>query len=219
MNWMLPFDPYSGAFVLIGTLAATWLRCGARNCGEALRAIGTLLARPFDAEGTRAELAVQIQEIRERGLLGAEPRHLVDGEFDDLSDRLIKHRSVATLHEEHERHRSRRMASAEAAREVLLQAAELSPVLGLAGTLLALGATGTQAATGNYAAAIGIAVGTTFFGLICAHFLFVPLASRIARRAAAEEAARQELLDWLVEGAETASQPRRAAKLVKKVAA
>lgn len=201
-------DPVSAAFVIVGTLAATVLRCGVAECRLALRTLVALPSAPFDKDATRKELAAQIREIGEDGFLRAEPHHFGDGAFDQLADRLISQRSVKALHDEHRRHRDQRTATAGRARDVLLQAAELSPVLGLAGTLLSLGSLAADdGAPGGFAGAIGMAVGTTFFGLICAHFVFAPLAAAIARRAHAEEQARQDLIDWLAAGVESVVRP------------
>jgi chemotaxis protein MotA len=210
MDFTQTIEPASAVFVLTGTLAATVLRCGWKECGVALRALAALPKKPFDKDSTRKELAAQIREIGEDGFLRAEPHHFGDGEFDAVADRLISQRSVQGLHDEHRRHREKRLALSERARDVLLQAAELAPVLGLAGTLLSLGGlAGGEGGSAGIAASIGMAVGTTFFGLICAHFLFAPLAAAIARRSAAEEQARQELIDWLAAGIEAAVRPMR----------
>lgn len=202
-------DPLSIAFVFCGTLAATLLRCGWRDCVAAVQAIGHLFARPFDSLRIRAGLAAQVREIGERGLIRVEPRQIGDGEFNELSDALVRHRSIRALYDEHERHRTRRAALAATARAVLAEAAELAPVLGLAGTLLSLGGLSALAVDGDYGRAIGLAVTTTFYGLISANFLFAPLAGAIARRARAEEQARQELLAWLTEAVERAGPAQR----------
>jgi chemotaxis protein MotA len=202
-------DPLSIGIVLGGTLAAALLRCGWRDCASAAQAVGHLFARPFDSLGVRAELAAQIREIGEVGLIRAEPHRVGDGEFDELSDALVHHRSIQALYEEHDRYRARRAELAQTARSVLTEAAELAPVLGLAGTLLSLGGLSAAAVDGDYGTAIGMAVTTTFYGLVFANFLFAPLAGAIARRARAEEQARQDLLDWLTEAVEHAAPPRR----------
>jgi chemotaxis protein MotA len=54
-----------------------------------------------------------------------------------------------------------------------------------------------------------MAVTSTFYGLVAANFIFAPLAGALARRARAEEQARQELLDWLTEAVERAAPTRR----------
>ncbi|MBN9504985.1 MAG: MotA/TolQ/ExbB proton channel family protein [Altererythrobacter sp.] len=210
MTFVNILDPLSIAFVLGGTLVATLLRCGWRDCGAAVQAIAHLFSRPFDSLRVRAELAVQIREIGERGLIRVEPHQVGDGEFDELSDALVRHRSIRSLYDEHERYRARRAALAGTARAVLAEAAELGPVLGLAGTLLSLGGLSALAVDGDYGSAIGMAVTTTFYGLISANFLYAPLAGAIGRRARAEEQARQDLLDWLTEAVERAAPaPRR----------
>jgi chemotaxis protein MotA len=198
-------DPLSIVFVLGGTLAAALLRCGWGDCVTAAQAVGQLFARPFDSLRVRAELAAQIREIGELGLIRVEPRKIGDGEFEELSDTLVRRRSIQALYDEHERHRTRRAQQAATARSALTEAAELAPVLGLAGTLLSLGGLSTLAADGEYGRAIGMAVTTTFYGLISANFLFAPLAGAVARRARAEEQARQELLAWLTEAVERAA--------------
>ncbi len=207
MNPMQLLDPVSAAIVLGGTLAATLLRCGWRDLRAALQLLAQLPTRPFDSGRVRAELAAQVREIGEDGILRAEPHSFGDGEFDDLSNTLVKRRSIRALHDEHARHRSRRQQSAETAIRVLGEAAELSPVLGLAGTLVALGGV-SAAGDVDYAASIGTAVITTLYGLVFANFLFAPLAGAVARRARAEEGERQELLDWLAQAVER-SIPRR----------
>lgn len=190
------FDPLSAAIVLGGTVAAVLLRCGRQDARCALVAVAHLFARPFNVARVRAELALQIQAIGEDGLVRAEPRRFGDGEFDELSAALVRHRSIQALYDEHERYRRRRSVLAGTAGRVLAEAAELAPVLGLAGTLLALGGL-SAVADGDYARSIGTAVTTTLYGLIAANFLFAPLSTAVERRARFEEKARQELLDWL----------------------
>lgn len=201
MNVMQLLDPLSAAIVLGGTLMATLLRCGWRDARAALQALAQLPSKPFDSVRVRAELAAQVREIGKDGILRAEPHRFGDGEFDDLSDALIRHRSIAALHDEHARHRSRRQRAADTAARVLGEAAELAPVLGLAGTLVALGGF-SAAADADYARSIGTAVITTLYGLVLANFVFGPLAGAIVRRARAEERERQELLEWLASAVE-----------------
>ena len=191
-------DPASAALVIFGTLAATVMRCGAADSRMALGALAQLFAPRFDAVHARAELAIQVQEIEEDGLVRAEPRHFGDGEFDEMTDALLSTRSIEALYERHTTHRVRRIESARRAGSVLACAAELAPVLGLVGTLVSLGGLSTAvAADGDYARAIAMAVATTLYGLVAANFVFAPLAAAVARRAEAEDRAREELLDWL----------------------
>ena len=207
VDFMQLLDPLSAAIVLGGTLAATLLRCGWRDARRALHALAQLPTRPFDSVRVRAELAAQVREIGRDGILRAEPHRFGDGAFDELSDALIRNRSIAALHDEHARHRGLRQQAAETAARVLGEAAELAPVLGLAGTLVALGGF-SAGGDADYARSIGTAVITTLYGLVLANFVFGPLAGAVARRARAEERERQELLDWLA-GAVERSVPRR----------
>lgn len=189
-------DPLSAAIVIGGTLLATLLRCGWRDARAALAMLAQIPYRPFDSDRVRAELAAQVREIGEDGILRAEPHRFGDGEFDDLSEALVRHRSIKALFEEHERHRQRRQAIAQTAVRVLGEAAELAPVLGLAGTLFALGGY-APGVDGDYARSIGTAVVTTLYGLVLANFVFGPLAGAVERHARTEESERERLLDWL----------------------
>jgi chemotaxis protein MotA len=204
MNGIPLLDWSSLALVLVGTVAATVLRCGWADTRLAAHALAQLLSRRFDPVRARAELAIQVQEIEEDGLVRAAPHRIGDGEFDEMTDALIRTRSIQALHESHEDHRARRMEAAHRAVTVLVSAAELSPVFGLVGTLVALGRlTSTVEATGNFAGAIGMAVATTLYGLVAANLLFAPLAAAISRRANAEDRAREGLIAWLSTAIET----------------
>lgn len=198
MNGIPLLDPASLALVLGGTVAATMLRCGWADTRIALHALAQLFSARFDPVRARAELSVQVREIEADGLVRATPHRFGDGEFDEMTDALIRARSIEALHESHEDHRARRMETSHRAVVVLVSAAELSPVFGLVGTLVALGRlSSTVASTGNFAGAIGMAVATTLYGLVFANFLFAPLAAAISRRAEAEDRAREGLIAWL----------------------
>jgi len=98
-----------------------------------------------------------------------------------------------------EKHKVRRVAEAETAVGVFVQAAELAPVFGMAGTLVALSrlAATDLSAEGAITAAIALSVVTTLYGILLANLLLAPIARLIERAAAREEAARQEVVDWL----------------------
>ena len=198
MNSYPLLDPASAALVIFGTLAATVMRCGWADTRAALSALAQLFTPRFDAVHARAELAVQVQEIEEDGLLRAEARHFGDGEFDAMTDALLKTRTIEALYERHTEHRVLRIESARRAGTVLARAAELAPVLGLVGTLVSLGGLSTAVAEdGDYARAIAMAVATTLYGLVAANFVFAPLAAVITRRAEQEDGAREDIIAWL----------------------
>ena len=214
MNPAALFDPLSAAIVVGGTLLATVLRCGPADCRVALAALGQIGARHFDAEGTKAELAVQVQEIQQDGLLRAHPHHFGDREFDEATDALIGRRSVAALLAAHETHKARRGVVSTRAAATWAQAAELAPVFGLAGTLISLSQLPSGGGGGgSYAGAIGMAVQTTLYGLLLANLLLAPLSRVIDRSAAKEERARQRIVDWLAgQVAPAMPHPRRKAQ-------
>lgn len=189
------FDAASLLIVVGGTCIATALRCGGEDLHAAGVAIGQLVRPRFHAADVRAELAVQVREIQQDGVLRAEHHHVGDEEFDDATDALIGTRSVEALHDAHVAHKRRRMKQNRRAVRTLTQAADLSPVLGLAGTLISL--TQMSGGDGDFTNAISMAVLTTLYGLLLGNLIFAPFARAVARRASHEEAERQRLLDWL----------------------
>jgi chemotaxis protein MotA len=198
MNVTSLLDPASAIIVVGGTLLATVLRCGLSDCRLALGALGQLGRRRFDADETRAGLAVQIRQIQREGLLRSQPQALADRVFGEATDRMIGSRSVSALLETHEAHKARRLHADNRAVRTLAQAAELAPVFGLAATLISL----TQLPANGidrhaYMGAISMAVSATLYGLLLANLLLAPLARAVERAAAEEEAERQKVVDWL----------------------
>lgn len=205
-------DVRSFAIVVGGTLIATLLRCGLGDCRRALTAIAAIGQRSFDPDKVRAELAIQVQEIKNDGILRAPAHEVGDREFDEVSDALIGRRSIPALLAAHEGHKARRTAFNNSAVRTLAQSSELAPVFGLAGTLLSLAYLPRTGISGtDYASTISMAVLATLYGLILANLLLAPLACIVNRRAEAEEAERQKVLDWLAEQvAASCLPPRRA---------
>lgn len=211
MEWMNLVDGPSAGIVLGGTLVATVLRAGPADCGMALAKLAQLGRSHFDAAKVRAELAIQIQEIRKNGIYRAHPHHMGDAEFDEASDALIGSRSVAALVERHEAHKQRRLSDSARAAHTLAQAAELAPVFGLAGTLISLSQLPAEnLANGAFTGAIAMAVITTLYGLLAANLVLAPLARAIERAAQDEETERQAVIDWLAAQVADACPPRRA---------
>ncbi|MEZ5735682.1 MAG: MotA/TolQ/ExbB proton channel family protein [Novosphingobium sp.] len=191
-------DPAAAAIVIGGTFVATILRCGFTDCGHALAGLARIGRPRFDAQGVRAELAVQVREIHRDGLLRVNPHQFGDREFDEATDALISRRSVPALLTAHERHKQRRLEVDRRAVQTLAQAAELAPVFGLVGTLYSLS---QLAAVGigkdAFAGAISTAVLTTLYGLLLANLVLAPLARIMERAASDEEKERQKIVDWL----------------------
>ena len=204
-------DVRSATVVFGGTLVATVLRCGLKDCRRALTAIAALGRTSFDATRVRAELAIQVQEIQADGILRTAPHEVGDKEFDEVSGTLIERRSIPALLAAHEGHKARRTAFNTAAVRTLAQASELAPVFGLAGTLLSLALLPRTGISGtDYASTISMAVLATLYGLVLANLVLAPLACIVNRRAAAEETERQKVLDWLADQVAGIDQQQRA---------
>ena len=198
MNLAHLIDGPSAAIVFGGTGLATLLRCGFSDVKATAAALGGMGRAHFNAESVRAEMAVQVQEILQDGIVRAAPHHFGDSEFDEVAGELIARRSIPALIAAHERFKARRQSASEAAVRTLAQAAELAPVFGLAGTLIALSQLPAQGiARGAFTSAIAMAVLTTLYGLLLANLLLAPLARMIDRAARREEAERQNVVDWL----------------------
>ncbi|GMN01780.1 MotA/TolQ/ExbB proton channel family protein [Erythrobacter sp. MTPC3] len=187
-------------FVLLGTLTVTFVRTGRSSSMETVRHLARLTRRPFNLARQRAELASRVEQMRQNGVFRGSVGAVSDPEFADATAALIHHRSTDAMVAEHQRHRALRHASLETAVQALERAGELSPVLGLAGTLLALSQLpGTDlAGEGAVMASVSSAVVSTLYGLLLAHLVWHPLASAIERRAKSEEKQREELTMWLV---------------------
>jgi chemotaxis protein MotA len=198
MSYLNLIDGQSAAIVVGGTVLGTVLRCGFKNSAMAIGGLAGSLRPHFNASRARSELALQVQEIHRDGLLRAEPRHFGDEEFDEMTDTMIGRRSGSALLEKHRTHKHARLARSRIAVQTFNQAADLAPVFGLAGTLIALSQLTANAAPGTLiSSSIPMAIITTFYGLMTAHLLFAPLARFIERKAEKEEAERQKLVDWL----------------------
>jgi len=198
MNVESLIDPTSAAIVVGGTLLATVLRCGLADCGLALGSLAALWKPRFNAEKARGELATHVQAIRRDGLIRAKTHHFGDPEFDEVCDGLAEQHSLAPLRASHRSHRLRRQDRSRRAVDTFAQAAELSPVFGLAGTLISLSQLPSGgAASGDFTGAIGMAVLTTLYGLVLGNIVFAPLARVVERAADHEERERQSVVEWL----------------------
>ncbi len=198
MDFTALLDPLSAGIVLGGTLLATLIGSGRRELAAMLASIWHLAQRPFEYDRARAEIARDVEAIRVDGVLRSRPFHSSDSEIASVTEALIHDRSLNSLIDAHDRFRRDRMELRKRALRPIRLAGEMSPVFGMAGTLISLSqlsniADGGLASMGS----IGMAVVTTLYGLLAAHLLFYPLASLVERRGLAEEAGRQQLIDWM----------------------
>lgn len=214
MDLQLLIDPDSAGFVLAGTIVATLARSGLEDCRQTAAQLARLARKPFNLPQHRAELARPVEAMRQDGVIRSEAAPLSDREFSDATAALVRHRSTDALMDEHRRHASERATKRQQAISTLGDAGELAPVLGLAGTLLALSqlpATGLSN-EGAVMASVGTAVVSTFYGLLAAHLLFLPLAGAISRRGRREERDREALARWLVDKLEPACPSKTSAR-------
>ncbi len=200
MDFSALWDPASAAIVIGGTLFATALRAGFADLTATLLVLGGLTRRRFDYPAARAEIAAQVEDMRHDGVLRAEPSKSSDSEIADATGALIRHRSIQAAMAEHARYQRNRLAKRERALRTIYAAAELTPIFGLAGTLLALSQLPEGSASNqDLMGAVGMAVISTLYGLLAAHLLLMPLARWIERAGEREEVDRNHLFDWLAQ--------------------
>jgi len=212
MNYAALLDPVGAGIVLGGTALAVLLGSGRRELGAMLVDLARLLRPRFDPEAARAEIARDVEAMRNDGLLRAQPVQSSDEDIVAATDALVHDRSPRSLVATHEVLLHKRVEARERGLRPLRLAAELAPVFGMAGTLFALSQ--MQIAAGVDSALlvdIGMAILTTLYGLLLAHLLLHPVARLIERRGAREDADRREVIDWLARQL-TLDNPRRAAK-------
>ncbi len=211
MDILALFDGTAALIVVGGTALATVLRCGTHDIVHTGRRVGAMFGgQTFDPARARARLSKQVREIQQEGLLRAHSAHVGDCEFDDATDALLEKRSIEALLERHEMHKARRLEVSNMAVATLIQASELAPVFGLAGTLVSLSQlSGSAIGQNALAGAIALAVLTTLYGLLLANLLLSPLARRLERHARAEEVDRQAVIDWLAGQVAPACRPAR----------
>lgn len=200
MNIEALYDPASVAIVVGGTLLATMLRSGRTEWRAARHLCLRLACAGFNRRKARARLASSIAAIQRDGVHRTDVSSLGDGDLVEATAALIRHRSLAAFVRIHERQQADRARLRRDAVRLLVQAGELAPVFGLAGTLLALSqVTGHEGVAGGPAETVAMAILTTLYGLILAHIVLLPLARLIERRGEREEAERQLLADWLLD--------------------
>ena len=191
-------DPVPAAIVVGGTLLATVLRAGRADCRSTARALAALLRPSFNPDLIRRDLAPLANDIRKDGVYRARARATGDPALDDAIKAMIEGHSASMLLMHHTNDRKKRLARAQRAAVTLAQAADLAPVFGLAGTLVSLAQlSGRGIARAMFMNAISMSVLATLYGLLLANMLLAPLARAIERRAEREEAARQDLIDWI----------------------
>lgn len=199
MNFWPSFDALGAAIVLGGTAVATLARCGVTACKTTAVQLRELARPRFDLASHRAQLASQVSRMQRDGVIRSEPALLDDPELSDANRALCQFRSVDAMLHEHERHRALREHGRAQTILVLERASELAPVMGLAGTLIALAQLPSAGLAGeaDIIGAVSIAVVSTLAGLLLANLVLTPLAEAVRRRGEHDELQREELVQWL----------------------
>lgn len=191
-------DPTALLIVIGGTILATLLRCGLGEIRNTCRAICMMVGPRFSETRARASLVAQVQAINRDGLLRAPMASIADKDLAESIGTMLQRRSIDALIDVHHARRVARERVAADAVRLFNTAADLAPVFGLAGTLIALTRLPANGlAPESIAGAVSAAVLTTLYGVLSANLLYGPLARQIARVAEREEATRQAVIDWL----------------------
>lgn len=190
----------AAVIVLGGTLLASALASGWANLRcAAVQALG-LLRAPLDEASNRAALARLVYEIDRKGRFAAAAPLPPDPALADMVTAYLRAGEIAGLHEARRSRSVTDRKQRSAALATWRQAGELAPVAGLAGTLYGIAQLAPVTSQGVVAisttSAIATAVVSTFYGLMLAHLVCLPLAGAIARRAQAEQALRIRLISW-----------------------
>ncbi len=202
------FDPIALTIVLAGTLIATLARSGLGDVSLAGRSLIALIRPGFDEDANRTAIARWARAIKERGVLGAESAMPSDADLALAISALVRTGSINAMQAAQSEASGQRLRERGRAVRVFEQAGELAPVFGLVGTLFSMTqmapapdvATGaaTDALTHSLTmGAIATAVLSSLYGVLAAHFLFLPLAHAVARRSQMEDDAREDLMAWL----------------------
>ncbi len=196
-------NPEAAVIVLGGTFVASGLASGWQSLHRAgAQALG-LLRAPLDEATNRAALARLVYVIDRKGRFAAEAPLPADPALAEMVAAYLRLGEIAGLRDARRDQLGTYRRQCTAAAATWQQAGELAPVAGLAGTLYGIaqlapiggsGAGGALALT--TAGAIATAVVSTFYGLLLAYLVCLPLAAAIVRRGQAEQAARVGLIDW-----------------------
>lgn len=193
------FDPVAAGIVIGGTLGATVLRSGLADCRAAIRAVRALFEPKFQDDIVRGALAPMVAQAEREGLMRLSLRPCGEASIDAALTALVQTRSLAAFASCDDSAREIRVAHALRAVRTLALGAELSPVFGLAGTLVSLSQLPAEGlARGAFMGAISMAVLTTLYGLLLGNLLLAPLSRAVERRVEGEEAARRDITNWLI---------------------
>ncbi|KWV91664.1 MotA/TolQ/ExbB proton channel family protein [Erythrobacter sp. YT30] len=194
------FDLGALVIVLCGTLLATLARCGWSDLKIALHAALRMGSQEFDVAENRMALAPSVSEINRRGLLCTDIPMPPDKSLAKVVIAYVRSGSVEMLDAARQSEQSKRETKTARAVQTFDYAGELAPVFGLVGTLFAITQLTPMAGEGVVdltMASIATAVLSSLYGVLFAHLICIPIARAIHRKAAREEVAREEIIEWL----------------------
>ena len=193
-------DPTALVIVLAGTMLATAARCGWHDLRAAAIALARLARSDFDEAANRAAMARTLHAIEKAGFRAVEEPPPPDPALATLVESFLRHGSTDLLHSLRRSGRAAREIARMQAVRTFEHAGELAPMFGLVGTLFAITQIAPIAAAGpveTTMGAIATAVLSSLYGVLSAHFVYIPLARAIERQGEREEAAREALVEWL----------------------
>lgn len=210
------FDPLTLLGMVAGIACVTLFQNGGSASWRALCALPTLRrADPVrDRDAARAALLRIDQIAQQRGLSCVDRVKTADPYLLEATRRLancaaadqFEQWAAQTLADRAERHG--------AVRNVWLSVADAAPALGMAGTII--GMIGMFAAMEDPAAlgpAMGLALLTTFYGVVIANMIAAPVAARLADRSEREIAWQRESAERMVAIARRETAPLRRAAI------
>lgn len=202
-------DPTAAMIVVGGSMLATSARCGVGAARDAAMQILQLPTGRFRYARVRAALAPMVTDIARSGLIRAKLVTSSDRAINEGLEAMLRRRSFTAFLAHQQSHRELRLTKRFRASECLDTAGELAPILGLTGTLIALSQLDPDKLSDPAAmvAAISVAILSTLYGLLLAHFICHPLARAIERRGKQEEEARAAITDWLADHIPETSAP------------
>ncbi len=189
---ILPFLDTKSFLIVVGGTCVLTIACF--TFSEFLRMIKLLIRTifyPSENPSRSANNSLEVAEVaRKKGLLGLQKHHdllnrnsffrkglyfVIDGIPHEEAERMMREEMEAML----ERHRK--------GASILRKASEISPAMGLIGTLIGLvQMLGNLDDPSNIGPAMALALLTTLYGAILAYMFFAPLASKLERNSQEE---------------------------------
>lgn len=179
-------DPPAVLIVIGGTVAITTISFSLREMAHSLVVVGKALTRSLHDPTVAAERLMQLAEVaRRQGILALQTA-IREIERDEFLEKAVLLVVDGYPPEEVENILSREVEATRARHEsaagVLRRAAEISPAMGLIGTLIGLvQMLGNLDDPSTIGPSMAVALLTTFYGAVLANMVFSPLASKLER--------------------------------------